>query len=132
MNALSDRDNYSRAISNTCKCEIIPLTSSAVESTAWVVRLDIPVISIDNIGVGISVEKSNVESWGEAEFNLLHSVHFSLTVSNNSKHYNYDAVKLRKIQRWGITNKLSIIKFSPLQGRLILDEFLLDEDMRIV
>lgn len=248
VNALSDSHNYSRATSNIAKTNFIPGLKGGTMADLSYVRLDIPVISIDNIGVGVGVEKVNINgnstlcfqsnqffrsvsnnrknsslvlriqdelgtigcqymvydnvkkglwkfchlTWenksfldafdktsSNVDFHLLHqglkestvggvqhprkptipanhlypnevadctgdhflSVVFctysnaqplkSIPVFIHARYsHDYDASELRKIQRWGITERMNRINFSPLQERLIPDNILVDDNTR--
>lgn len=245
VHALSEPNNYSRAISNIFSGKSIPALSDGFDVSTLNIRLDVPVISIGNIGVGLGVENTNIEGldiplpfqnyqffrsvsnnrknsmlilrfqeelgtigcqymvhnsnglwqfchlmWDDQSFQGafdkksskvdFHLLHQSLKQSiiggiqrsrkptiitnhlypnkiadntgdyflpivmgayanghllstlpifyNASWSYNYNAVGLRSIQRWGIMDRLNKIKSSPVQERLIQDNILLDEN----
>lgn len=83
VHALSDPMKYSRSLSNVLDCATIPAESGGFVSTVRTVRLDIPVLSTGNIGVGISVEDSNHRDTEQLIY--LKGLQFSRFVSNNHR-----------------------------------------------
>jgi len=84
VHALSDPSNYSRAMSGALDYKTIPHLSGGLVSHLQSVRLLLPVISIDSIGVGICVEDSKLQN--SHKVLLLKSLQFSRFVCNNRTH----------------------------------------------
>lgn len=80
VHAFSDRHNQSRAISRLLHSKSISGVSGGFTSTVSRVRLHVPVISIDSIGVGIAVTKT--EDKGAGDYGYLKTLEFSHFVSN--------------------------------------------------
>lgn len=82
--ALNDPANYNRAISNIVKCASVPGLNAGFEGHTSKVRLDIPVLSIDNIGVGIGVENLAVGGMCNGD-GFFQENQFFRSVSNNRR-----------------------------------------------
>lgn len=80
VNAFSDRNNQSRALSRVLRATPIRGISGGFTSAISRVRLQIPVVSIDNIGVGIAVTEHQDE--GATHAGYLKRFEFSRFVSN--------------------------------------------------
>jgi len=79
--ALTDPKNYLRAISLSYSGKSIPQLSGGFESSSFHVRLNIPVFTVGDIGVGLGVECSDA---GGAVFSK--SDQFFRSVFNNRRH----------------------------------------------
>lgn len=80
--ALNDPSNYSRSISCMQEGTTIPQLSGGYESTVRSVLLDVPVLSIDHIGVGVGVKYLETNSG----MNCRKESRVFRTVYNDEKH----------------------------------------------
>lgn len=82
--ALTDSANYSRAISSVLQYSVFPGISGGFTAAAELVRLVMPVASIDHIGVGLGVDSTTVSGSGDVVFPWRDS--FFRCVTNNRDH----------------------------------------------
>jgi len=84
VQALSDPSNYARAMSGHLDYITVPHLSGGLVSRLKTVRLLIPVLTIEDIGVGICVEDSKLGSTHKVI--MLKTLQFSRFVCSNEKH----------------------------------------------
>lgn len=117
VNAASDANNYSRAMSNITKFTTNTLLSSGFSSKGSDIRLKLPVTSIGNLGVGIGIERATAEGLGDVLVSRKHC--FIRFVSNNK---NNSALDVEVHQSTGLLDVRIMPILKLVYGYLLLSD----------